>query len=171
MLRANCGQWLAGLCLAASSIGAYAQQQWKIAGGFNTNWDEVIISNQQLSDSVYYLHGSGGNMVLSAGADGLLLVDDEFGEITDKIVAATNSIQPGPLRFVLNTHFHNDHTGGNAKLGENGSIIIAQEKSRERMLADSYSAYFNSVTPAPPVSALPLVGAAVALRAHRGQGS
>ncbi len=148
---------LCSVLVGASSLSTAAEPQWKVADGFTTDWEHVSFSQQKLSDTVYYLQGSGGNMLVSAGPDGVLLVDDEFAEITDKIVKQIGAIKPGPIKFVLNTHFHNDHTGGNENLGKMGSVIIANEKSRERMKSESYNAHFDSVTPASPPAALPVV--------------
>lgn len=142
------------LLLTAAGIQA---QEWKIAGGFNMDWPTVTVATQPLSGSVYYMHGSGGNMLVSAGEDGILLVDDEFAEISAKILAAVAAIQPGPVRFVLNTHFHSDHAGGNALLGEQGATIIAHSNARLRMLTEQRSLFFGSTTPPSPAAALPVV--------------
>lgn len=139
---------------------------FKTAGGFSNNWDTLDITTQQLAEHVYYLHASGGNMVLSVGPDGIVLVDNEFMPIADKILQTIGTLQKGPIRFVLNTHWHGDHTAMNAKLAETGAVIIAQDSSRERMLSQQYNAFFNSNTAPAQAAALPLISFPKAMQLH-----
>jgi glyoxylase-like metal-dependent hydrolase (beta-lactamase superfamily II) len=99
-------------------------------------WDDVEITTQELGGGVYMLMGRGGNMGLSVGEDGVFLVDDQYAPLTEKIVAAIRGITSEPVRFVLNTHWHGDHTGGNENLGEAGALLVAHENVRERLSVD-----------------------------------
>lgn len=154
------------MAMFASTAVAIAAQQWKIAGGFSMDWDTVKIEDIALSPTLHYMLGSGGNMLVSTGANGLVLVDNEFPEMTPKIREALAELQDGPVRLLLNTHFHSDHTGGNASLAEDGALIIAHQNARERMLTEQQNLFFNSVTPPAPQAALPLVTFADTMTLH-----
>lgn len=120
----------------------------------------VQIQAEQLADGVYVLFGQGGNIGVSAGPDGVFLVDDQFAPLTDRILAALAEITSESVRFVFNTHWHGDHTGGNENLGEVGALIVAHDNVRERMSADQVLERIGrpvSTTPASPDGALPVV--------------
>ncbi len=117
----------------------------------------VEIRAEKLSDSVYVLFGAGGNMGMSVGDDGVFLIDDQFAPLTDKIKKAINKISDEPIRFVVNTHFHFDHSGGNENLGKEGAVIVAHKNVRKRMAKDQFVKAFNAKTPAQPAIALPVV--------------
>ena len=102
------------------------------------NFDSVEIKTTKITNSVYLLEGSGGNIGLCTGNDGVFIVDDQFAPLTPKIKAAIARLTDKPVQFVINTHFHFDHTGGNENLGKEGSIIVSQENSRKRMQADQF---------------------------------
>ena len=87
----------------------------------------VEIEVVPVSDHVYMLIGAGGNIGMSVGDDGVFLIDDQFEWMTGKIMAAVESVTDQPVRFVANTHWHGDHTGGNENIGEAGAIIVAHE--------------------------------------------
>lgn len=93
---------------------------------------KVEIKSSPVAGSVYMLQGSGGNIGVSVGADGILIVDDQFAPLADKIRAALKKLGEGQLRYVLNTHWHGDHTGGNAQFGVEASII-AHDNVRKRL--------------------------------------
>jgi glyoxylase-like metal-dependent hydrolase (beta-lactamase superfamily II) len=99
-------------------------------------FDKVQIKVHPVAGSVYMLEGAGGNIGVSVGEDGIVIVDDEFAPLAPKIKAALKGISDKPVRFVLNTHWHGDHVGGNVKFGTE-STIIAQENVRERMTTGS----------------------------------
>ncbi len=107
--------------------------------------------------NVYMLTGEGGNIGLCTGEDGPLLIDDQFARMTDGIQAAVKSLTDRPLRFVINTHWHGDHTGGNENLRKAGAIIVAHENVRRRMSSEQFLAAFNQRVPAAPATALPVV--------------
>jgi cyclase len=106
------------------------------AQGAGMNIASTDIKAVRLQDGLYLFKGYGGNAVLLIGPDGGLLVDDEYAVLTGKLVAAIAAVTDQPVRFVVNTHFHDDHTGGNEYFGRAGAIIIAQENSRRRMSSD-----------------------------------
>jgi glyoxylase-like metal-dependent hydrolase (beta-lactamase superfamily II) len=103
------------------------------------------------------LAGPGGNIGVSSGPDGVFLVDDQFAPVTEKVRAAIATFDQGSIRFVLNTHWHGDHTGGNENLGQSGTIIVAQDKVRTRMSTEQFIASLNERIPASPKAALPVV--------------
>ncbi|MEO6452767.1 MAG: MBL fold metallo-hydrolase [Ginsengibacter sp.] len=100
------------------------------------NFDTVQIKSTKLTESVYMLEGSGGNIGVCIGADGTFIIDDQFAPLTDKIKSAIAKLTDKPVQFVINTHWHGDHSGGNENFGKSGSIIVSQENSRKRMQAD-----------------------------------
>ena len=113
-----------GLLLAP---GALAQQ----------DFSDVEIIPHHVSGSYYYLEGRGGNIGLSVGEDGVVMIDDQFAPLTDKIVAAIRELNDGEIRMVINTHVHGDHTGGNENLGKMGILILARDEVRVRLSAQS----------------------------------
>jgi len=107
------------------------------------DFDKVEIHTSPLRDNLHLLQGIGGNIVVSAGTDGTLIVDDEYRELNGKLTVAIEKITDRPVRFVINTHWHNDHTGGNEMLGKAGAIIIAHENSGKRMTTDQVMALYG----------------------------
>ncbi len=105
----------------------------------NVDWDAVEISTHHVAGTVHYLAGQGGNIGLSIGDDGVVMIDDQFGPLTDRIVEAIRGISNGNIRFLINTHVHGDHTGGNENMGRMGVDIVARERVRLR-LAESLPA-------------------------------
>ena len=100
------------------------------------NFDTVKITTTKITDAVYMLQGAGGNIGVLVGKDGVILIDDQFAPLTEKIKKAVSEISDKPLRFVINTHYHGDHVGGNQNLGGEGAIIVAQENTRKRLSQD-----------------------------------
>jgi glyoxylase-like metal-dependent hydrolase (beta-lactamase superfamily II) len=103
------------------------------------------------------LTGSGGNIGLSTGSDAAFLVDDQYAPLTPKILAAVASVTAQPVRFVINTHWHGDHSGGNENLGRAGALLVAHDNVRKRMSTEQFNAVFNRSTPPSPAGALPVV--------------
>jgi glyoxylase-like metal-dependent hydrolase (beta-lactamase superfamily II) len=111
----------------------------------------------RLSDTVTMVKGRGGNIAVSVGEDGVFIIDDQLKPLTDQLLAAIRQIDDRPVRFVINTHYHGDHVGGNETLGQSGSVIIAHDNIRRRMTTDQFSRFMDSTTPAYPAAALPVV--------------
>ena len=118
------------------------------------DFSKVEIKATKVAGNVYMLEGAGGNIGVSVGSDGLLIVDDQFAPLADKIHAALRGLSPASLKFVLNTHWHGDHTGGNAAFSAEAPII-AQENVRKRMATDQV--VFGDKVPASPKEALPVI--------------
>ena len=142
------------LALALAALPASAQQR---------DFSKVEMKVTPVSGNIYMLEGAGGNIGVSAGSDGILIVDDQYAPLAEKIRAALKSINPGKLKYVLNTHYHGDHTGSNAAFGPESSII-AHENVRKR-LAQGTNVRGNAVPPSPP-EALPVVTFANAVSVH-----
>ena len=128
--------------------------------------DTVQIRTQPLAAGVYMLLGAGGNIGLSVGDDAVFVVDDQFAPLTPKILAAIAALTTKPVRFVVNTHWHFDHTGGNENLGQAGALIVAHENVRKRMSAGQFIAAVNRQEPPAPKAALPVVTFADGVRFH-----
>ena len=107
------------------------------------DFSKVQMKVTRVNGSVYMLEGAGGNIGASVGDDGIVIVDDQYAPLADKIRAALKGITNKPLRFVINTHYHADHTGGNPNFGSEGGIIISQENTRKRLSADQFNATFK----------------------------
>ena len=118
------------------------------------DFSKVEIKVQKVAGTVYMLTGAGGNIGVSAGDDGIVVIDDQFAPLAPKIIQALNGITSKPIKFIINTHYHGDHTGGNEVFGREGTII-AHDNVRKRLAAGS-SAGGNATPPAPKV-ALPVV--------------
>ena len=117
---------LAFLVLLCCSVFAAAQDQ---------DFSKVQIKVTKVSGNIYMLEGAGGNIAASVDEDGIVIVDDQYAPLADKIAAALKGIgvTDKPVRFVINTHYHGDHTGGNLALATGGSTIIAQDNVRKRL--------------------------------------
>jgi cyclase len=121
------------------------------------NFDTVQVRTVKAGDGVYMLQGAGGNIGVAAGADGVVLVDGQYAPLTDKIKAAIAALSPGPIRFLVNTHWHFDHTGGNENFGKGGVVTVAHENVRRRMSAEQSMTTFPQPIKASPAGALPVV--------------
>jgi cyclase len=101
------------------------------------DWSKVHIQVTKVAGNIYMLEGQGGNIAASVGEDGIVIVDDEFAPLAEKIQAALKNlgITDKPVRFVINTHYHGDHAGGNVPFANSGSTLIAQDNVRKRLAA------------------------------------
>ena len=146
---------------AALAAAANAQDQ---------DFSKVELKTTKLAPGVAMLEGvggfAGGNIAVSFGADGPVIVDDQFVPMVPKIVAAVRALQDAPIRFVINTHFHFDHTGGNEPMTGAGAVIFAHENVRKRMSVDQFSKVMNRKMPAQPAAALPVVTFAEGVTLH-----
>ena len=121
------------------------------------NFDTVQVRAVPVAGSVHMLIGSGGNIGLVTGDDATFIVDDQFAPLTEKVLAAIRSVTPTPVKFVLNTHWHFDHTGGNENIGKAGALIFAHENVRRRMSTEQFIEALNRREPPSPRGALPVV--------------
>lgn len=112
--------------LLLTATGALAQQE--------RDWDAVNLTIHHVAGGVYYLEGTGGNIGLSVGDDGIVMIDDQFAPLTERILATIADLDDGEIRFVINTHVHGDHVGGNENLGNLGITILANDRVRVRMV-------------------------------------
>jgi glyoxylase-like metal-dependent hydrolase (beta-lactamase superfamily II) len=106
---------------------------------------------------MYVIHGSGGNVILSIGNDGIILVDDQYAPVTEKMKSVIANITNKPIKFVINTHWHPDHVGGNERLGEAGAIIISHDNVRKRLSNDQFFELINQTIPALSKKGLPII--------------
>ena len=148
---------LAFTALAIMAVSASAQSP--------PDFSKVEIKTTKISSNFYTLAGQGGTIGVLAGPDGVLMVDTQFAPLTEKIVAAIRQISNSPIRFVVNTHVHGDHTGGNVNLGKMGVVIFAREQLRDRLAHPAQAASGAPGVPA-PAAALPLVTYAGRVKWH-----
>ncbi len=135
--------YLLGFATAAALSSSVAAQ-----GRF----DDVQIKTVKVSENVYMLVGSGGNIGLSIGEDGAFMIDDQFAPLTENILAAVRKLTDQPVRFLVNTHWHGDHVGGNENMGKAGAIIVAHENVRERLRQASNSSAADAEAGLPVVT-------------------
>ena len=120
------------------------------------NWDAIEIKAEKVADDIYALYGSGGNIGLAVGQDYAYLIDDQFAPLSEKILAAVRKITDKPIQFLVNTHWHGDHVGGNENFAKGGAVIVAHEAVRERMSSRQDRGNGRIVDPS-PLKALPKV--------------
>ena len=116
---------------------------------------EVVIKPVKITDQLYMLQGRGGNIGLFIGNDGVFMIDDQFANITPKILEAIKKITNKPVTYLVNTHWHGDHTGGNENMQKEGAVIISHENVRKRMSVDAMVR--GKLKKAAPKSALPVI--------------
>jgi glyoxylase-like metal-dependent hydrolase (beta-lactamase superfamily II) len=121
------------------------------------NYDTIQVKSTPLARGVHMLVGAGGNIAVAVGEDAVFVVDDQFAPLTPKIQAAIAALTPKPVRFIVNTHWHFDHTGGNENFGKAGAMILAHDNVRKRMSTEQFIAALNRKEPAAPAGALPVV--------------
>ncbi len=119
--------------------------------------DKVEIKAEKISDNIYMLTGAGGNIGVCIGDDGVFMIDDQFAPLSKKIQAAIAKLSDKSVKFLINTHWHGDHTGGNENFGQTGAIIVAHENVRKRMSTEQMMQAFGRKVPAAPEGALPIV--------------
>jgi glyoxylase-like metal-dependent hydrolase (beta-lactamase superfamily II) len=121
------------------------------------DFSSVEIKSIEVTKGIYMLTGEGGNMGLCVGEDATFLIDDQYAPLTEKIKSAVRAVTDKPIGFVLNTHWHGDHTGGNENLGEMGALIVAHDNVRTRMSTEQFMKAFNRTIAPSPKAALPVV--------------
>ncbi len=121
------------------------------------NFDAVNIQTTAIGDDLAMLTGQGGNIGLFFGPEGVLMIDDQFAPLSDKINKAVQKVAGQPVRFLVNTHWHGDHTGGNEAFGGGGALIVAHENVRTRMEKGQAMPALGRMVPPAPDAALPVV--------------
>jgi len=137
-----------------------------IPTGAQRDFDAVNIEAVPVADGIFMLTGAGGNIGLSVGDDAAFVIDDQYAPLTEKILAAIASKTEDPVRFVINTHWHGDHTGGNESMGQSGAIIVAHENVRKRLSTEQFIEAFDTRVPPSPEAALPVVTFADSITFH-----
>lgn len=145
-----------GTALLAASFAVAAQQ----------DFSDVEVMATPLRGGLYLVTGRGGNLVASTGEDGTFLVDDQYAPLTGRIQAALDEVTDNPVRFVINTHWHGDHVGGNENFAQAGAVIIAHENVRRRMSSEQFMAAFDRTVPPSPAKALPVLTFAEGVSLH-----
>ena len=143
---------------AAAVIGllgpqAYAQQPQPLAPA--PDFDKVVIKTTDLGNKTYMLEGEGGNITVAVANDGVIMVDSQFAPLHDKIKAAITAISNQPIRYLLITHFHRDHTGGNEAFGKDGVTIVAHESVKAHLATGTRNGLTGNIVPPAPPIALP----------------
>jgi cyclase len=136
------------LAITVSSLAATQQQPPQF---------RMELETHRLTDDVYVIEGAGGNVAVFVWDDGVLLIDDKLAPVSPQVKSAIAAITPKPIRFIVNTHWHRDHSGGNEALAAEGAVIVAHENVRRRMSVDTFIEVFNRKVPASPPKALPIV--------------
>lgn len=145
------------IALLGTSLQAAAQQR---------DWSKVDVQTSPLRLGTHLVTGAGGNIVVSVGEDGTFIIDDQFAPLHGKIVAALQAIDTKPVRFVINTHWHGDHTGGNEAFGSSGAVIVAHDNVRKRMSTQQFDAQMKPKGEPSPDAALPVVTFAEGVTLH-----
>lgn len=144
----------AAAVLPASAVPVMAQ----------SGWESVEIKTEEIAPGVAVLFGRGGNIGVSHGEDATIIIDDQFAPLTKKIEDAVNALSANQIKYVVNTHWHFDHTGGNENLGKAGATIFAHDNVRVRMVTGG--TVVGNVTPPAPKEALPVVTYDQGMRFH-----
>jgi len=153
-IRIGARGWMA-LGLACASFSSWGQGL--VGPGFGVDYDAVEFELRHVAGQVHMLSGAGGNIGVFAGPDGIFLVDDQFAPLTEGIRAAIAEVSREPVRFIINTHFHGDHTGGNENFGAAGAVIVAHENVRRTLAAPHFIEMINTRFPAFSERGLPVI--------------
>lgn len=119
---------------------------------YSQKWDEVEIKVQMVSEQIYMLEGAGGNIGVFTGPDGTLMIDSQFAPLSEKIKAATQELSDSSIVYLVNTHWHGDHTGGNENFATEGATIIAHNKVRDRLTTENVRPFRGTTPPAPELA-------------------
>ena len=141
--------------LALSAGAASAQQPQSQPAPPLIDWDKIQIKTTDLGNKTYMLEGQGGNITVAVGTDGIIMVDGQFAPLSAKIKAAIAAISPLPIKYLINTHMHGDHTGGNENFAKDGVTIVAQDNIRVRLAAGTVNGITGAKTAPRPPEALP----------------
>ncbi len=139
---------------------------WSVAVSGQQNFDTVKIRPFKVTENIYMLKGSGGNIGVMTGKDGTLMIDNQFAPLSNKINGAIKTLDPGEIRFLINTHLHGDHSGGNENFKRMGITIVAHDAARERMITEQVNTRLNRTTPPRDKDAWPVITFADRLNFH-----
>jgi cyclase len=151
MLRIQSAAFATAMLLACAAMA----QQTPPAAPPPVDFSKVEIKTTDLGDKVYMLEGQGGNITVAVGDDGIIMVDGEFAPLHDKIKAAVAAVSPLPIKYLINTHFHGDHTGGNEPFAKDGVAIVAHANVKARLAAGTTNGLTGAKTPPAAADALP----------------
>jgi glyoxylase-like metal-dependent hydrolase (beta-lactamase superfamily II) len=143
----------AAAAIMALSGPVFAQQQPTASSP--PDFSKVEIKTADLGDNCYMLEGQGGNITVAVAKDGIIMVDSEFAPLHDKIKAAIEAISKQPIKYLINTHFHGDHIGGNELFARDGVMVVAEANVRKRLAAGTSNGLTGAQTPPAPQGALP----------------
>jgi glyoxylase-like metal-dependent hydrolase (beta-lactamase superfamily II) len=147
-------------CSTAVLLGAWTSTgsgQGLEGPGFGVDYDSVEVRLTHVAGRVHMLEGAGGNLGVFVADDGVFLVDGQFAPLTDRILAEIRRVSTEPVRFLINTHFHGDHTGGNENFGPAGALIVAHENVRRTLAQPHYIEMVRTRWPSFGPEALPVV--------------
>ncbi len=130
---------------------------WTSSALADHHWKTAEYQTVQVKDNLYVMIAEGGNLVVSIGEEGTFLIDDQFAPLTEKLIVEIKKVGGDIPRFLINTHWHYDHTGGNENLGKIGTLIVAHDNVRKRLSVDNTLTAFNAQIPASPKEALPVI--------------
>lgn len=133
-------------------IGSYATPAY---AQMPADFSKIEVKVTDLGNKTYLLEGAGGNVTIAVGTDGIIMVDGQYAPMHDKLKAAIARISPLPIKYLINTHFHGDHTGGNAAFHADGATIVSQDNIRVRLAAGTTNGITGIKTPPQPADALP----------------
>ena len=119
------------------------------------DWAKIEIKATDLGNNTYMLTGQGGNITIAVGTDGIIMIDGQFAPLSDKIKAAIRAISPLPVKYLINTHYHGDHTGGNENFAKDGATIVAHDNIRVRLAAGTIQGLTGNKVAPRPAEALP----------------
>jgi cyclase len=146
---------LAAALLTATAANAQQTPPAAVPAAPFIDWDKIQIKATDLGHNTYMLEGQGGNITVAVGSDGIIMVDGQFPQLSDKIKAAIRAISPLPVKYLVNTHFHGDHTGGNENFAKDGAIVVAHDNIRVRLAAGTVSGITGQKVAPRPEEGLP----------------
>lgn len=146
---------VAALAVAFVSLAGSAHAQSQATPPVGPDWSKIVVKTTDLGNKTYMLEGQGGNVTVAVADDGVIMVDGQFAPMHDKIKAAVEALSKEPIRFLINTHYHGDHTGGNEAFAKDGATVVAHVNVRTRLAAGTTNNLTGAKTPGAPAGALP----------------
>jgi cyclase len=155
-------QRMAVVSLVVTGVVAYGQTpstafKPRIASGFSTDWAHLTMEKHELAPGLWFLHASGGNTVALVGSEGTMLVDPSFAQVAPVLQKTLAGMHAGNVRFVIDSHYHSDHSGANGAFRQQGAVLVAQENDRLRMMSATFSGITHKISPPAPEANWPTV--------------